>query len=230
VENRRKLRLTAPVIGTENGWKEADWSGGWNSSDRSRAPFRARLYGVLRDSPSADGTSTAPHHSAPFRRGYPGPSAGAWSAGVVARPRDPYSTTLRPRARFSGWVLRASASALGPTSPFFRAGPSALSVATTPVTPMAGWLVATILGGTRAPLVPIAGGGGWACRHGRQGAAVAAPPCPSLGPFQVITVPEGGRGARSPSDSSGRKADYAMRDERQCGTRRRYHGVFQVPG
>jgi hypothetical protein len=38
---------------------------------------------------------------------------------------------------------------------------------------MAGWLVAAILGGTRGPLVPLAGGDGSACRDRRQGAAQA---------------------------------------------------------
>jgi hypothetical protein len=56
------------------------------------------------------------------------------------------------------------------------------------------------------------------------------PGVPGLGPFQVIAIPEGGRGAQVFPRCGGWKADHAMRDERQYGTRRRYQGVFQVPG
>jgi hypothetical protein len=72
---------------------------------------------------------------------------------------------------------------------------------------MAGWPMAAILGGARAPLVPLADGDGYA--YAETGAR-GCPGGPGSGPFQVIAIPEGGRGAQAFARCGGWKADYAQ--------------------
>jgi hypothetical protein len=128
--------------------------------------------------------------------------------GVLQDPPPAAGTSAAPHRSgpFSEWVQRARARLRRSIFPGGSARPVRGHGAGHP---MAGWPMAAILSGTRGPLVPLTSGDGWACRHGRQGAAQAAQARRGLGPFRVVAISEGGRGARVFPRCGGRKADFA---------------------